>query len=130
MLLENLIQLYINGWKQNDITMITAPLAENCIVIESHGPTYYGMQSIKHWFELWQAANSSIVQWDIVSFSFDAKAQIAFCEWDFACISNDVKYALLGISKVKFLEEKISLIHEYRMTNVPYAWRGDRLQSE
>ncbi|HEX4045178.1 MAG TPA: nuclear transport factor 2 family protein [Gammaproteobacteria bacterium] len=130
MLYENLIQQYINGWKQNDIAMITAPLAENCIIIESHGPTYHGIQSITRWFELWQAANSSILQWNIVSFSFYAETQIAFCEWDFACISNDIKYALLGISKVQFLKEKISFIHEYRMTKAPYVWRGDRLESE
>lgn len=42
-----LTQMYINGWKQNDLKMITPCLTENCIIIESHGPTYYGMRDIE-----------------------------------------------------------------------------------
>lgn len=126
----NLIQTYINGWKQNDLPMIISALAESCVVIESHGPTYQGITEIKNWFKFWLEANSKIIHWDIISFYFCEQQATAVVEWDFSCVSNEINYALPGISIIKFTEEKISSIHEYRMTHTPYAWEKDRLKSE
>lgn len=125
-----LIKQYVNGWKQNNLESITSCLTQNCIVIESHGPTYQGISRIKEWFKLWLAANSSILKWDVISFNFCEKERTAFFEWNFVCISNSVKYSILGISYVKFFDHRISFIHEYRMTRPAYEWKGNELRSE
>lgn len=125
-----LIKQYVTGWQQNNIQQICECLAENCTVIESHGPIYQGIQDIKQWFHLWQQANSKISKWDILSFYYYKKGNTAFFEWEFACISNNVSYAFAGISKVKFMNKKITFIHEYRMTKPAYIWNKNKLQSE
>jgi hypothetical protein len=124
-----LIKTYITGWQQNDLALITSCLAENCVITESHGPTYYSIAQIEEWFSLWLVANSTVLHWDISSFYFCEQQQTAFCEWDFACVSNGVEYALPGISVVKFSGNKIGSIHEYRMTQPAYDWQGDSLKS-
>jgi hypothetical protein len=126
----NLVQQYINGWKQNDLPMIISCLTEDCVVIESHRPTYHGVSDIEQWFKFWLEANSKITKWDIHSFYFCENKKTAFVEWDFACISNDVEYKLPGISLVQFIEKKISFIHEYRMTHKAYEWGKNELKSE
>jgi hypothetical protein len=124
-----LIEQYIDGWKENDLKKFADCLSENITIIESHGPIYSGIKSVNHWFDLWLKAQSRIVRWDIRSMHFCEQSQAAFCEWDFACVSSGVEYALPGMSMVKFSGQKISLIHEYRMTKPPYSWGGQRLQS-
>lgn len=125
-----LIQQYVAGWKQNNLRKITSCLTENCIVIESHGTTYNGIQDIEHWFALWLRAKSAVTKWDVLSFYCLDHEKTAFFEWDFSCISNGVKYNLPGISVVKFSGEKISFIHEYKMTHPAYTWQRDVLKSE
>ena len=127
---SELVEQYISGWEQNNLQLIISCLSENCVVIESHGPTYHGIRDIENWFKLWLEAKSKIFKWDIISFAFCEKEQTAFCEWDFSCISDNKKYSFLGLSVVKLLDCKIRLIHEYRMTNPPYEWKGDELNSE
>jgi ketosteroid isomerase-like protein len=125
-----LIKKYIFGWKENNLSMIISCLNEHCIVIESHGPIYQGISEIEQWYKFWLEAGSKIIKWNILSFSFCEKEQIAFVEWDFSCISNRTECSLLGISVVKFTEQKISFIHEYRMTQPGYRWEKDKLMSE
>ena len=124
-----LIEQYINAWKHNDIKSIINCLCEDIIIIESHGPKYVGIQAIKQWVDLWLIAKSKVNKWEILSFNFCEENQIAFCEWDFDCISNNKKYVLSGISQVKFTNHKISHIHEYRMTKPEYLWTEDQLNS-
>lgn len=126
----DLIERYIQGWKQNDLTKIITCLTEDCVVIESHGPTYLGVRQIEAWFSCWLAANSYIERWDISSFYFCEMEQTAFVEWDFSCISYEKRYSLRGISIIKLAHKKISFLQEYRMTNSPYAWSGNLLRSD
>lgn len=42
-----LVQKYIYGWKNTYIQLIIACLAENCTVIEYHGPPYHGSLNIE-----------------------------------------------------------------------------------
>lgn len=125
-----LIQQYMSGWKQNNLRLITACLAKDCVVVESHGPTYHGISDIEQWFTLWLGAKSNVLKWDILSFCFCKKEQTAFCEWSFTCISNNIKYSFFGMSVIKFSGQKIASIHEYQMTNPTYEWKGDKLKSE
>ncbi len=45
----NLVQLYMNGWKHNNLTMLTSCLTADCTIIESHGPMYQGIDALKQW---------------------------------------------------------------------------------
>jgi hypothetical protein len=117
-----LVQSYVEGWKNNDLERITGVLALGCIVIESHGPTYRGADVIKKWIEGWIEDGSTVDRWDITSFYFVNGA--ATFEWDFACTVSGKHYSLSGASIVKFDSRKITAIHEYRMTAVPFDWTG------
>ncbi|MES2615009.1 MAG: nuclear transport factor 2 family protein [Bdellovibrionota bacterium] len=125
----NLIQNYINGWKQNNFEMIKNALADDCVIIESHGPKYNGIKEVACWFEFWINANSKIEKWNILSSYYCIEEETVFFEWDFLCHSNGNKYEILGSSIVKFSDKKISFIHEYRMTESTYKWDGSSLKS-
>jgi hypothetical protein len=120
----------MEGWKNNNLHALLSCIHEDCVIIESHGPTYHGAKDLKKWFELWMDAESHILRWKIESFIFAKKEQTAFCQWDFACISNSTEYAFLGMSIYKFNHNKISFIHEYRMSQPPYRWMGNTLNSD
>jgi hypothetical protein len=122
---------YFNGWKNNDIKMIIDSVEEDVVVIESHGPTYHGINDLKQWFDFWLKAKSRIIQYDINNFYFCEKDISLFCEWNFKCSSFDKIYSFPGASIIKIsMRSKISLIHEYKMTKFPYLWDGQRLTSE
>lgn len=125
-----LIQQYVDGWKQNNIELIKNSLDSDCIIIESHGPTYHGISEVEKWFELWRQADGQVVKWDITSFYCCENKTTAFFQWDFACVAKQVKYELLGMSLVVVTNNKISRIHEYCMTHQPYHWNGKMLVSE
>lgn len=126
---HHLVMQYINGWKENDIKQITSCLSENCIIIESHGPTYHGISDVTLWFKFWLEAKSYIKKWNILSFYECEKENTVFVEWDFACVSNGTEYTFPGISVIKFSERKICFIQEYRMTRSAYQWKKDKLES-
>ncbi|MCC2645391.1 MAG: putative cytosolic protein [Burkholderiales bacterium] len=125
----NLLETYIAGWKQNDINAIIEPLHNEVIVIESHGPKYIGVSSIELWFKMWKKADSYVKKWDILSSRYCEDSRSLFCEWDFECVSLNKVYAMLGISVVQFRENKISFLHEYKMSTAPYIWDGLQLTS-
>jgi hypothetical protein len=124
-----LFSTYVEGWKENNISKIISPLLMSCKVIESHGPTYYGINDIKKWFELWMEANSKIITWDIHSFYY-CEDTTAIFEWEFHCISHQQHYAFPGITVVKYEQDKIAFLHEFRMTHSAYDWDTKQLKSD
>ena len=40
-----IVQRYVDGWKKGNESEILDALTEDCIIIESHGPTYRGKKS-------------------------------------------------------------------------------------
>ena len=50
---RQVVQQYIDGWKANSVEKITMSLTEDCVVLESHGPTYRGVEQIRQWMEFW-----------------------------------------------------------------------------
>lgn len=121
---RRLIEQYVDGWKENDIEKIVAPLSKDCVVVESHGPTYRGLEQVKKWFDYWIQEKGRVSRWDITSFYFLEKENTAFFEWDFACNVAGKEYELPGISIVRFSGDKISFLHEYKMTKNPYDWNA------
>lgn len=127
---RELVEQYIDGWKENNVEKIIKPLAHDCVIIESHGTTYHGIEQVRQWLNLWKQEQGRVNRWDITEFYFLEEERIAFVEWDFVCTASGKDYALLGISVVKFSGEKIVFMHEYRMTKNPYDWNAKQLNAE
>lgn len=118
---RKLIQMYVDGWKANNIDLICKPLAENCLIIESHGPIYHGLTDVKDWVQSWISDKYKVDKWSITSFYF--VENIAIFEWQFAFSSQEFSTREInGISIVKFDEDKISSLREYRTTKSLYDW--------
>jgi uncharacterized protein (TIGR02246 family) len=115
---RQLVEAYVDGWRGNDSRKIVSSLSPDCIVIESHGPTFLGIEAIRQWVENWIAEGSRVDRWDITSFHFLEDA--AAFEWDFECIAKGQHYHIEGVSIVEFSEGKISAMREYRRTESPY----------
>jgi len=122
---SQLIAAYIEGWKINNPAQVIATLATDCVVVESHGPTYRGLDVATQWIESWLNAGNTVDRWDITSFCFDEVKQAAAFEWEFECTSDGVRYEIDGISVAEFAGDKIVALREYRMTETPYEWTGE-----
>jgi hypothetical protein len=117
---KELVEEYTVGWVKSDERLICAPLSESCLVIESHGPTYRGLPEIKRWIGDWTRSNK-VDSWVIKSFVFFDNT--ACFEWDFKCTCAGTTEQIYGASFVKFMDEKISSICEYRITVLPERWK-------
>ncbi len=116
---KTLIQSYMDGWKMGDQAKILTSLSANCVIVESHGPTYRGIEIIKKWIIEWTRSNK-IENWDLTSFySFD---NMICCEWDFSYIGKETKEKFSGITIAQIDHGKIAWLKEYRMTAAPYEW--------
>lgn len=120
-----LIQLYIDGWKENDVSKIIKSLAPYCEIIESHGPIYRGAHKIKKWVGVWLRSEGKVNRWDITSFYFTDDTTIF--EWIFDCNVNNKNYYIEGISIVRFTDDKINYLREYRTTKSPFDWNEKEL---
>jgi len=118
-LARQLIEDYVKGWEQADSSRILKPLSDNCLIIESHGPTYNGLEQVKHWVKEWHQ-EGRVDKWEINSFCFVKNT--AFFEWSFTCTTKGGTDSIEGASVVKFKGSKISGIHEYRMTEEAFDY--------
>lgn len=64
---KQLFHTYVDGWKENNIGKIIKPLTDDCIIVESHGPTYHGIEEVKQWFSFWEQEKGKVLLWDISS---------------------------------------------------------------
>lgn len=115
-----LVQLYVDGWKENNINKILEALALECRIIESHGPIYKGIYKVKKWVETWIQSGGKVHRWHITSFYF--VDDVATFEWVFDCVVNKKTYHIEGVSIARFNKNKISYIREYRMTKPSFEW--------
>jgi hypothetical protein len=117
---RELIEKYTEGWVRGDERAICAPLSESCLVIESHGPTYRGIPEIRQWIGDWTRSNS-VDSWVIKSFVFTNDT--ACFEWHFKCTCVGTSDQIYGASFVRFTNQKISSICEYKITVLPDNWK-------
>jgi ketosteroid isomerase-like protein len=122
---RQLIAAYVEGWKVNDPARVIATLTPDCVVVESHGPTYRGREVAARWIEGWLGRGDTVDRWDVTSFCFDEAGQTAVFEWEFECTADGVRYEIDGISIAEFAGGKIVALREYRMTEPPYEWTGE-----
>lgn len=46
--IKPIVQRYVDAWKKGNESEILDVLAEDCIIVESHGPTYRGKKIVKN----------------------------------------------------------------------------------
>jgi hypothetical protein len=106
-----LVQQYVKGWKTNNLPAILDSLSADCLIIESHGPTYRGSEDIRRWAGAW-FIQGRVECWDITSFVFAGGA--AAFEWRFGARSK-VRLPSTGPAS-PFSGDRIAALREYRMT--------------
>jgi hypothetical protein len=119
--MKSLIQRYVDGWKEGDEKKILNTLADDCIIIESHGPTYRGKESVKQWIADWHGRGNTVEKWVITS-CYICKNVIVF-EWVFAYKGKKIREAFGGVTLAKVKNGKISDLREYRATEFPFMWQ-------
>jgi hypothetical protein len=117
---KRLVTYYVQGWKDSNPALILSTLAPDCLIIESHGPTYRGIEHVKQWVDVWFAHGGIVNQWEITSFYCEGST--ATFEWAFDCTVDGDRYTFEGCSVVHFDAAHIRSIREYRMTDPAYDW--------
>jgi hypothetical protein len=117
---RDLIEKYIDGWIKDDQPGILSTLSPEVIIIESHGPKYTGIKKVEEWARKWFEDGGSVNKWEIVSF-YDV-GETVFFEWIFECFADGTLYNVDGISIVKFEDDKISYMREYKTSEPIFEW--------
>ena len=119
---ERVVQDYVDGWKAADSSLILETLEQDCVVIESHGPTYRGRDQVESWVESWFVEGNTIERWDITSLLV-ADGVCAF-EWSFSYSVAGSAHSFDGASFARLRNGRIALLREYRMTDPPHDRSG------
>jgi ketosteroid isomerase-like protein len=119
---EQLVRRYVEGWCEGDAAKILDAVAPDCVVIESHGPTYRGKERIAQWLEAWFGAGGKVHRWEITSLELLGEA--GCFEWSFACTWTGKRYDFEGASIIRFEDGKIAYLREYTTTAPLYDWEG------
>jgi len=121
-LANRLIRQYVDGWREGDAAKILGTVTDDCVITESHGPTYRGKDQVARWVDTWFGAGGEVLAWDIRS--FETLGEAACFEWSFTCKWLGERYEFEGASVVRFRDEKIASIREYTTTAPLYDWEG------
>jgi ketosteroid isomerase-like protein len=113
-----LMQRFVDGWKKGLADEILDALSDDCIIIESHGPTYRGKESVKRWIADWFGEGNVVEKWVIKS--FHTCHDCVVFEWVFAYHGKDIREAFEGITIAKVKDGRITDLREYRSTAFPY----------
>ena len=118
---NNLVTAYVDGWKYNKPEQVLSTLSPDCLIIESHGPTYQGTHHVSQWITSWFQEGGRIQRWDITSFVYTDN--MAAFEWRFECSGSWGTGAFDRATLVRFKDNLISYLREYRCTTPPYEWK-------
>jgi ketosteroid isomerase-like protein len=113
-----LITSYVEGWRAGDVDRVLGTLTDDCVVIESHGPTYRGVDQVRRWMESWFRDGGAIPRWDITSMVY-ADGTATF-EWEFTCTGSWGEAGFDGATVARFRGERIAHLREYRCTEPPF----------
>lgn len=109
---------YIGGWMNADADRVLRSVAADCVVIESHGPTFSGRSEIARWLREWFGRGGVVSRWDVASFVFEGET--AAVVWSFTCVDRGVRYEIDGMSLILFRGDRIARIEEYCRTASPH----------
>jgi len=109
---RDLLHEYMEGWKRADLEAILNSLTGDCLIIESHGPTYRGKKAVSNWFEQWHGAGNRVLSWEMRS--FDLLQERFFAQWSFAYSDGVQGEEFEGITVGAFCDNKLCYLKEYR----------------
>ena len=77
-----LVEQYINSWKQQDLSLFLSTLAADIFVAECYGPVYHGTKQVRQWFTDWHASpkEGKVTEWKITNVIFDETENMAAVE--------------------------------------------------
>lgn len=117
-----IVQAYVDGWREGDRAKILSSLDDECVVMESYGPTYHGIVKVGRWIDGWLGAGNTVDGWDITS--FHVAGETCFFEWVFACTYAGISHRFDDASLARVREGRIVLLREYQTTQALYEWQG------
>jgi len=120
--IREVVLTYIAGWKESNRDKILECFDPECVVIESYGPTYRGLEMVSRWITSWFAPGNEVNQWDVTSlYTAD---ETCFFEWIFECTYMGERAGFEGASIACLKNGKIVYLREYAMTAPRYEWPG------
>lgn len=120
--ISQLVYAYVDGWVTADREKILHTLDPDCVVIESYGPTYRGLEMVGRWIDSWFVGSNAVNSWDVTSLYIAGDA--CFFEWVFDCTFAGNRDSFEGASIARFRDRKIVFLREYAMTGKRYEWKG------
>jgi SnoaL-like domain len=122
---EWMVRLYVEGWKEGNRAKILGSLDPACVIIESDGLTYRGVEKIGRWIDTWLGDGNEVNRWDITSLY--VTGEICFFEWVFECTFDGTRAGFEGASVVRFRNGKIVSLREYGMMDAPapHEWEPE-----
>jgi hypothetical protein len=121
-LVERLVRAYFDGWLASDRDATLATLDAGCVVIESYGPVYRGIDQVARWIDGWLSTGNRATRWDITA--FDATDDACFVEWDFACVHEGEPGGFEGATIARRVGRKPAYLREDAITAPRYDWQG------
>ena len=104
------LHAYIDAWERHDIAGVLAALTDDCLVIESHGPTYHGRDQVEHWMRTWLTVGS-VDQWRITS-TMATDDDVAV-EWAFTSTYEGDTTTFEGATIARLTDGRIAYLREY-----------------
>ncbi|GIF21474.1 hypothetical protein Ate02nite_42040 [Paractinoplanes tereljensis] len=107
----DLLHTYIDGWGRHDIAAVLAVLADDCQVIESHGPVHRGTDQVERWMRSWLATGGHIREWRITDSG--AAGDLLMAEWEITRRWRGEESSFQGATICRTLGGRISYLREY-----------------
>lgn len=109
---KKIVEKYFNIWINPDVNSLESIFAHDIYYIESHGPSYSGLEQLKSWFIEWNNLGK-VTTWNITNFI--QHNNLAIVEWHFACRYEQTYSEFNGISLFTFdIHDKIIKVKEFR----------------
>ena len=77
---QHLVHAYVEGWRTGDRAKILGTLAPDCVIVESYGPTYTGVDKIARWIDTWLGEGNTVDRWELTSLEVTAAGTACFFE--------------------------------------------------
>jgi ketosteroid isomerase-like protein len=113
---------YIDAWERHDISGVLGTLTPDCVVIESYGPVYRGVDRVEEWMRAWFAAGGVVRRWNVTDHA--VLGDLVVAEWTFACVWKGEDCLFDGATVARLSGGRIRHLREYATTAPLYDWTG------
>ncbi|GAA2625399.1 nuclear transport factor 2 family protein [Paractinoplanes durhamensis] len=107
----DLLHSYVDAWRRHDVEAVLETLADDCEVVEPHGPVYRGKDQVSEWMRNWVVAGGRITQWRITDSG--SAGDLLVAEWERTCRWRGTETSFAGATICRLLGGRISYLREY-----------------